>query len=178
MSTSSPFCTSCNSVSGTSEISHAVCVLTDSSSAGLKPSARNLPSISLTIARVFAASVSAWLRSRDVAPWLSYICLTRTRFFDARSTLERLCRYCEYSVVISADSKRMIFPDDATAGEMVATTRAGAMAEMSTVPSRATVVVICSKPVDPAAYRIVLPSWETVAFLGDPRKSALASPFS
>jgi hypothetical protein len=71
----------------------------------------------------------------------------------------------------------MIFLDDVIAGEMVATTRAGAITETNAVPSLASVVCICCNPAVSDGNRIVFPSSETTGFLDDFCAIELASLF-
>ena len=58
----------------------------------------------------------------------------------------------------------MMFLESVAAGEIVATTRAGAITEINAVPSRASVVCICCKPAVADGNRIVFPSSETIGF--------------
>ncbi len=69
----------------------------------------------------------------------------------------------------------MMFLDELAAGEMVATTRAGATTETNAVPSSAFVVWICCNPAVPDGNRIVFPSSETVGFLDGSCAIELAS---
>src|ERR1039458_7840373 len=72
----------------------------------------------------------------------------------------------------------MMFLDDVAAGEMVATTRAGAITETKAVPSLASVVCICCNPAVSDGNRIVFPSSEITGFLDDSCAIELASLFS